>query len=121
MPIFDIEIATRHGETLAPRLANDLADALGAVLGADAGKVWVRLRALAPEAYAENLEGADRPYPVFVELTASAPPQGEHLDHVVQQVGEAVAHLADRSPENVHVLVQPAAKGRIAFGGKVAR
>ena len=45
----------------------------------------------------------------------------QHLDHVVQQVGEAVAHLADRSPENVHVLVQPAAKGRIAFGGKVAR
>lgn len=121
MPIFDIEIATRHGETLVPRLASDLADALGAILGAGPGKVWVRLRALAPEAYAENLEGADRPYPVFVELTASAPPEGEHLDHVAQQVSEAVAHLADRSPENVHVIVQPAAKGRIAFGGKVVR
>jgi len=121
MPIFDIEVVTRHGEAFVPGLAADLSDALGAVLGAAPGKVWVRLRALAPEGYAENLAGAERPFPVFVTLTASAPPQGDHLDHVVQQVTEAVARLTDRAVENVHLLVQPAAKGRIAFGGKVVR
>ncbi len=121
MPIFDIEIATRHGEALAPGLAADLADALGAVMGAAPGKVWVRLRDLAPERYAENGRDPDRPFPVFVTLVASAPPQGEHLDHVAAQVAEAVAHLTDRAPENVHLLVEPAAKGRVAFGGKVAR
>lgn len=121
MPIFDIEIATRHGEAVAPSLASDLADALGAVMDAASGKVWVRLRALGPEAYAENESASGHPYPVFVTLTASAPPQGEHFDHVVQQVTEAVAHLTDRPVEQVHFLAQPAARGRIAFGGKVVK
>lgn len=121
MPIFDIEIATRHGETLAPGLAGDLADALGAATGAAPGKVWVRLRALAPGAYAENHVGVDQPFPVFVALTASAPPEGEPLDRFVGEVTGAVARLTGRSPEFVHVLVHPAAKGRIAFGGKVVR
>ena len=121
MPIFDIEIVTRHGEAVAPTLADDLSDALGAVMDAAPGKVWVRLRRLAPESYAENRSGAERPFPVFVTLTASAPPEGGHLDNMVRQVTEAVAHLTDRPPENVHVLVQPAAKGRIAFGGRVVQ
>lgn len=121
MPIVDIEIVTRHGEALPRSLAGDLADALGAVLDAGPGKVWVRLRTIASDEYAENGAGADRPFPVFVTLTASSPPEGEHLDHVVGHVTEAVAHLADRPADNVHVLVQPAAKGRIAFGGKVVR
>ena len=121
MPIFDIEIVTRHGETLPPALAGNLADALGTVMGAAPGKVWVRLRALPADDYAENAVGVDRPFPVFVTLTAYAPPEGEHLDRVVLQVAEAIAKLTDRSPDNVHVLVEPAAKGRIAFGGKVMR
>lgn len=52
---------------------------------------------------------------------AFAPPQGEDLDHVVRQVTGAVASLTGRPAENVHLLVQPAALGRIAFGGKVMK
>ena len=121
MPIFDVEIVTRHQEPLPPALAGDLADALGGVMEAVPGKIWVRLRSLPSDGYAENGVGADRPFPVFVTLTASAPPQGEHLDHFVRQVTEAVARLADRPPENVHVLVAPAARDHVAFGGKVVR
>ncbi len=121
MPIFDIEIVSRRGEAVAAGLAGDLSDALGAALDAAPGKVWVRLRSLAPEGYAENLAGEERPSPVFVTLTASVPPEGERLDHVVGKVTEAVSRLTDRPPENVHVLVQPAAMGRIAFGGKVVK
>jgi phenylpyruvate tautomerase PptA (4-oxalocrotonate tautomerase family) len=121
VPIFDIEIATRPDEALAPALASELADALGAVMDAAPGKVWVRLRTLGPGGYAENLSGAGRPFPVFVTLPASAPPVGERLDQVVRRVTDAVALHARRPAENVHVLVQPAARGRIAFGGKVAR
>ncbi|MDH5265714.1 MAG: hypothetical protein OEX21_13280 [Betaproteobacteria bacterium] len=121
MPIFDIEIVARHGEAFRPTLANDLSDALGSVLEAAPGKVWVRLRTLGPEGYAENQCGDGRPFPVFVTLTASAPPLGEHLDHVVRQATDAVARLTGRPAENVHMLVQPAAMGRIAFGGKVTK
>jgi phenylpyruvate tautomerase PptA (4-oxalocrotonate tautomerase family) len=119
MPIFDIEIVTRRGETVAPELAANLSDALGAVLGAAPGKVWVKLRLLGPGSYAENLSGEDRPHPVFVTLTASAPPEGERLEQVARQVTQAVARVAGRPPENVHVLVQPAVRGRIAFGGNL--
>jgi phenylpyruvate tautomerase PptA (4-oxalocrotonate tautomerase family) len=121
MPIFDIEFVARPGEAPAATLARDLADALGHVLDAAPGKVWVKLRVVPADAYAENGAGADRPFPVFVTLTASAPPDGERLDRVVAGVTESVARLAGRPPENVHVLVQPAARGRIAFGGRVAR
>ncbi|HQW37990.1 MAG TPA: tautomerase family protein [Usitatibacteraceae bacterium] len=121
MPIFDIEIVRRAGEAVAPGLATRLADALGGALGAAPGKVWVRLRSLAPEAYAENGEGDGRASPIFVTMTASAPPEGEALDRLVAQVTQAVAGLAGRPAENVHVLLQPAAKGRIAFGGKVVK
>jgi len=121
VPIFDIEIVRRKGEAAAPGLAADLADAIGTAMGAAPGKVWVRLRLMAPADYAENLSGEDRPSPVFVTLTASAPPEGERLDRLARQVSEAVARLTGRPPENVHLLVHPAAKGRIAFGGKVVR
>ncbi len=121
MPIFDIEIVSRPGEAAATGLAAGLADALGSVMGAAPGTVWVRIREVAPGDYAENLSGEERPSPVFVTLTASAPPEGERLDRFARQVSEAVAPLTGRAPEEVHLLVQPAAKGRIAFGGKVVR
>lgn len=121
MPIFDIEIVYRRGEEAPDGLAADLAEVLGAVMDAAPGKAWIRLHRVRPEDYAENQPGENWPSPVFVTLTASTPPEGEHLDRVAREVSEAVAALLDRRPENVHLLVQPAAKGRIAFGGKVAR
>lgn len=119
MPIFDVEVVRRAGERLPGTLAAELADALGEQMGASPGKVWVRLRGLEAEDYAENGAGAARPSPVFVTLLASAPPEGEALAGRVAAVTAAVARLTGRDPENVHVLVEPAARGRIAFGGKV--
>ena len=121
MPIVDVEIVERPGEGLAPGLAARLADALGGALDAAPGKVWVRLRALAAGHYAESGAGEGRPSPVFVTLLASVPPEGGELDRMVGRVTEAVSRVACRPAENVHVLVQPAARGRIAFGGKVVR
>ena len=121
MPIFDLGVGRRAAGGVGPGLASRLADALGQALGAARGKVWVRLRTLAPEAYAENGEGDGRASPVFVTMTASAPPEGDALDRLVAQVTQAVAGQAGRPAENVHVVLQPAAKGRIAFGGKVVR
>lgn len=121
MPIFDVEIVSRPGEAAAPGLAASIADALGAVMEAGPGKVWVRLRVLAPGDYAENQVGDERPAPVFVTLTASAPPEGERLERLAREVSEKVGALSGRPPENVHLLVQPAAKGRVAFGGRLMR
>jgi phenylpyruvate tautomerase PptA (4-oxalocrotonate tautomerase family) len=120
MPIVDVEVVMRHGEEFPPTLASDLADGLGAALGAPAGTLWVRLHALPPEHYGENEAGEDRPFPVFVRFLAFEAPQGEHLAHRVRHVTETVARLTGRAPDYVHVLVEPSGKGRVAFGGKVA-
>jgi hypothetical protein len=34
---------------------------------------------------------------------------------------EIVTRQADRPAENVHVIVEPALRGRVAFGGKLVR
>ena len=120
MPIIDIELVTERPGPVEPRLSRDLADALGEVLDQPAGKVWVRLRELSYGSYAEN-GVAKPPYPVFVSVLASAPPEGRELETLVIAITECVANLARRPPENVHVTFQPAARGRIAFGGKLAR
>ncbi len=120
MPIIDIEMVTERPGPLEPRLSRDLADALGEVLGVDSGKVWVRVRELSYGCYAEN-GVAKPPYPVFVSVLASAPPEGRGLETLAIAITEAVANLTRRPPENVHGIFQPAARGRIAFGGKLAK
>ena len=108
-------MVVRKGEAMPDGLASTLADALGEVLGADPGKVWVRVRSLPDAQYAENLSAA--PQPVFVSLLMRKPPTGDLLRLQVEQVTYAVARICRCPPDNVHVLLEPAARGRIAFGG----
>lgn len=121
MPILDIEVVARKGEVLPEALARELADDLGRAFEATPGKIWVRLRTLADANYAENESDEAQPCPVFVSYLASALPEGDELEGRIAQVTEIVARLTDRPPANVHVLVEPAAKGRIAFGGRLVK
>ena len=114
MPILDVEIVGGKIEAATTRA---LADGLGAVFEAAPGKVWVRVRSLPVEAYAENGGGA--PKPVFVTVTASAPPEGAVLRQRIDGIVAVVAQLTGRPRENIHVEFQPAARGRIAFGGRL--
>jgi phenylpyruvate tautomerase PptA (4-oxalocrotonate tautomerase family) len=121
MPIIDIEVVARRGEVLPETLARELADHLGAAFDATPGKVWVRLRTLDGAQYAENDMGDNRPFPVFVTYTASQIPEGEQLAGRIAKITETVARLTERPPGNVHVLIAPAARGRIAFGGRLVK
>ena len=115
MPIVDIDIVDG---TLTKKTTQALADAVGQAFGAAPGKVWVRSRILPATGYAEN--GAQpAPRPVFVTVTASAPPQGDELKAVIGRIVADVARLTNRPRDNVHVEFAPAAKGRIAFGGRL--
>lgn len=117
MPILDIEIVSDRQERILGQITQALADELGAAFGAAAGKLWVKVRTLPREQYAEN--GGTAPMPVFVTVTASAPPTGEVLRTRIDQVTDAVARITRRPRENIHVEFLPAARGRIAFGGKL--
>ena len=115
MPIIDVEIVA---PSVDPKMAQPLANALGHAFKAADGKVWVRLRALAPEHYAEN-HVAGPALPVFVTVLQRHPPQRDALDRRVAAITEAVARLTSRDPRLVHVLFEPGTSGRLAHGGQI--
>ena len=120
MPIIDIEFVQERPGPIEPTLAGKLADALGQVFDIAPGGIWVRLRELPYGAYAEN--GVSKPpKPVFVTVLASRPPEGELLEQRIGEITRVVAQQVDRPAENVHVLFEAAARGRIAFGGKLSK
>lgn len=115
MPILDVDIVGAADLDLAQRIA----DAAGRVFQTPPGETWVRLRS--PAAYAES--GGTLPEgvrPVFVSVLKARPPAGEALVLEVAALTDAVAQACGRPPENVHVIYEPAAHGRIAFGGHLA-
>jgi phenylpyruvate tautomerase PptA (4-oxalocrotonate tautomerase family) len=120
MPILDVEIVTPAGEEIDDSLASRLADAAGEVFGSVAGQTWVRLRPLPSESYAENGGGPpDGVSPVFVGVLLADPPVGEELRSQVHRLTLAIANACGRPPENVHLFYRAAARGRVAFGGKL--
>ena len=117
MPIIDIEIV---GKPADPALTQTLANDLGKAFRAKPGKVWVRVRTLPAELYAENDEpGA--PQPVFVSILSSHPPEGDELQRRINYVTDAVARHTGRDASLVHVMFDTSAKGRIAFGGVLVK
>jgi phenylpyruvate tautomerase PptA (4-oxalocrotonate tautomerase family) len=120
VPVLEIEMVVANGEALPASLAASLADAAGEVFGSKAGQTWVRLRALAAGEYAENGgDPASAPRPVFVSVLQADPPQGEELRLQVDRLTVAIARVCALPPENVHLVYQASARGRVAFGGRL--
>lgn len=119
MPILEIEIV--GGLTIKHRkgLAQRLADGAAKIMSMPPGSTWVRLRRLDAADYAENGGLADPVLPVFVSLLRADPPTGEALDREVLEMSQMVGSLCERPVEQIHVRVEPAGRGRQAFGGKV--
>lgn len=117
MPIVDIEIVGGLS-TSSPGLASRLADGIGEVLSSRPQGTWVKLHRIPEDDYAENQCGAtERVLPVFVSVLQRAVPTGEVLVAQTTQIAESVASLCERDVENVHVIYQASALGRVAFGG----
>jgi phenylpyruvate tautomerase PptA (4-oxalocrotonate tautomerase family) len=117
MPIIDVELV---GRPLDASLTQALADALGEAFRAKPAKVWVRVRTLPAERYAENDEPR-APKPVFVTILTSHPPAGEELQRRINHVTDAVARITGRDAAHVHVIFDASAKGRVAFGGVLVK
>lgn len=119
MPLLEIEHVgplSRH-EGAARRLAVQL----GRVLGAAPGTTWVRLRAVDPADYAEDGPGEDAARserrPVLAHLLRFELPGPEARPALARALAEAIGEELDRPAENVHVVLEPMAAGRVAFGG----
>ena len=120
MPIVDIRIVLAAQQPPDMGRAQALASAIGRVLAAAPGRVWVRLHPHPASAYAEN-DAPLQPHelPVFVTLLHAHPPQGDALAQEVQALTAAIAQCLDRPEKRVHIEYAPAGAGRIAFGGRL--
>lgn len=121
MPILDVEfVGDVDGER--SELAARLADAAGAVFDSPPQETWVRLRFLPEDEYAENGGGPEAGVrPVFVTVLLGSPPDQETLAVKARALCDALSSAAQRPAENVHILFEPSARGRIAFGGELLR
>ena len=121
MPILDVEIVLRPGESLNRGLAAELADRTGQVFGSPAGTTWVKVKAIPHEGYAENGGGPpENVHPVFVSVLIWKLPSPEAMQAEVAGLTEAVSRACGCSPEHVHIQYLPEGAGRVAFGGLVA-
>ena len=120
MPILEVEIVMRPGEWMRDNLAAEIAERAAAVFRAPAGRTWVRLRTLAPEGYAEDAGGPPPDvYPVFLSVLKAEMPPADELATEIADLTRAIAVACDRPPQNVHIHYEPAARGRMAFGGRL--
>lgn len=120
MPILDVQIVGPVPAALDAGLAARLADAAARVFAAPPGSTWVRVHRLAAADYAENggIDPEDAP-PLFVSLLLAEPPEGEARAAQAAALAEALAAAAGRPTDRVHLLYEPAGRGRVAFGGRI--
>ena len=118
MPVLEVEIVLRPGETLPPGLAAALAESAGEVFNTPPGTTWVRLRSLDTAYYAESGGGpTGGVFPVFVAVLKRSLPGMEQRRVEAARLAAAVAQACGRPVENVHILYLPEGDGRMAFGG----
>ncbi len=117
MPIVDIEIVGQQpGDPPTERLAERVAAVLSAALGVPQGQLWVKVRKLSASSYAEN-GPPDQAMPVFVRmLVRTKDPSVWPLRAAT--IATAVSEATARSRQNIHVIFEPDATGRVFFGGE---
>jgi len=122
MPVLEVTVIGDPPARSRKGWAGRIAEAAGAVFQSGAGNTWVVLHEHPPEDYAENAAGAGERYaPVFVRvLKKSLPPEPE-LTIEVEALTRAVAEVCGRDPAQVHLIYEPGAAGRVAFGGRLVK
>lgn len=120
MPILDVQLIGSVTESDRATLARRIADAAGAVFTSRPQQTWVTLRFVPDDAYSENGGGPPGGVrPVIVSILHSNPPTGDALTDQVARLTQAIARACGRPAESVHLIYQPLAKGRVAFGGRL--
>ena len=138
MPILDIEIVAadstdpsigspvpatkvQAGKSLPAVLAQSLANEAAQVFEAPPGTVWVKVRVIPSDHYAENGGKPEGVHPVFVTVLKSRVPEGSALENEIAGLTQAIANVLSRPVENIHIIYQPDGAGRVAFSGKLVK
>jgi phenylpyruvate tautomerase PptA (4-oxalocrotonate tautomerase family) len=127
MPIVTIETLSDSDYSTddalpTPGELQSLADALGELFGSQPSGTWVRARQQQRAYYAENLiELRSDMRPVIVEVLKSELDRGRNLELEAAAISAIVAQVLGRRIEQVHVIYELPARGRVAFGGQLVR
>jgi phenylpyruvate tautomerase PptA (4-oxalocrotonate tautomerase family) len=119
MPIIDVEIVLRANESIREELVSELVDELGEIFHSSPGETWIKVHPLSADQYAENGGKPDGIHPIFVTVMKSKLPSIEEMQKEVARITGVIAQICGRPSDNVHVIYQPAGRGRVAFGGKI--
>lgn len=120
MPILDVEVVVRPGESWSKDRTKELANRAGEIFDAPAGTVWVKVRIIESKFYAESgTEIESGSYPVFVSILKARRPSYEAMLDEIASLTSAFAEICNRPTENVHLFYSPEASGRVAFGGRI--
>lgn len=120
MPILEVEIVISPQEELPDNLAGELAVSAAKVFESPPGQTWVKLRILPRAHYAENgLDPAENVFPVFVSVLKRHTPSQEEMEREIGALTKAISQACRRPAQNVHILYEPQAAGRLAFGGRI--
>jgi phenylpyruvate tautomerase PptA (4-oxalocrotonate tautomerase family) len=122
MPILTVEIVGDGPSPGKPSLAQSIADAVANVIGCGPGQTWVRVHWLQRENYAENdAVMSGRELPVFVRILMRSALVEDALEAQASALTHAIAGVVDRPANLVHLEYEPAAAGRVSFGGTLVR
>ena len=122
MPILDVEMVLPAGARAPRGMSAAIAEAAADVFHSAPGHTWVRLRELSEENYSESGGGPGPDVqPVFVHVLKAVVPSEAELESEVTALASAIARACNRAVENVHILYDQPAAGRIAFGGRLLR
>lgn len=120
MPILNIRVIGDLPKSVQKNLAGRLADAAGKVFQSGPQHTWVMVQSIPRRQYAENGKAQpDGVNPIFVSVLLWTVPKPEKLRSQVRCLAKTVAAVCHRAEENVHVLYELPAAGRIAFGGNL--
>jgi len=122
MPLLEVTVVGNDPARSEKGCAGRIADAAGAIFKSGPGSTWVVLRHVPAEDYAENAEGPGERYtPVFVRVLQKRMLPEAELAIEVEAVTRTVAEICGRDPSQVHVIYEPGAAGRVAFGGRLVK
>jgi len=120
MPVLEVTVIGDAPARSRQGWAGRIAEAAGAVFQSGPGNTWVVLHEHPLADYAENAAGPGERYaPVFVRVLKKNLPAPPELGVEVEALTRAVAEVCGRDPAQVHVIYEPPAAGRVAFGGRL--
>lgn len=120
MPILNVTLVVAENEHPAPDCARRICEAAAPILGSQPGGTWVILEAVLEHNYAEDSGGPPAGVrPAFIRVLQFEAGDAAQRRAQARKLANHLAPILARPGDNIHIIFEPAGKGRVAFGGRL--